>query len=225
MDSGSRWAWVLVPAALMPSLATAQSGRQWIDPPAELSVPAAPEAGPPRPLDGTSDRSVEPPPPLSAQRPAAPSRTPQEETENGTVTAAQPAALERTARNLAFKYMEYWSAPNHLTLDTAPLFYAPIVDFHGRRVSVRTLMAEKRRFVQRWPDRHYRYRPDTMAVSCDPDRRTCVVQSLFDFMASNPARRLHSRGVGRHELVIGFTDDRPAIVAETSQVLGQSRTP
>jgi hypothetical protein len=83
-------------------------------------------------------------------------------------------------------------------------------------------MGEKRRFVQRWPERSYRYRPDTMAVSCDPYGRSCVVQSLFNFTASNPARHLHSRGVGRHELVIGFSDERPAILAERARCSAQS---
>jgi len=220
MYGGLRWVWVLVPAALMTSAATAQTGRQWIDPPADLSAPAAPETSQPDLSKRTPLEPVKPPPPLSAERPAAPSRSPQE---TGTSVTARSAPQEQTARNIAFKYMEYWSAPNHLTLDTAPLFYAPTVLFHGRRVSVKTLMGEKRRFVQRWPERDYRYRPDTMEVSCDTDGRLCSVQSLFDFTASNPARHLHSRGVGRHELVIGFSEDRPAIVAETSEVLSPKR--
>jgi hypothetical protein len=219
MYGGLRWIWVLVPAATMTSAATAQ----WIDPPADLSAPASPETSQPDSSKPAPPEPVKPPPPLSAERPAAPPRSPQETTENGTSVTARSVPQEQTARNLAFRYMEYWSAPNHLTLDTAPLFYAPTVLFHGRHVSLKTLMGEKRRFVQRWPERDYRYRPDTMAVSCDPDRRSCVVQSLFDFTASNPARHLHSRGVGRHELVIGFTDDRAAIVAETSQVLSPKR--
>jgi hypothetical protein len=92
-------------------------------------------------------------------------------------------------------------------------------------VSLKSLMGEKRRFVQRWPERSYRYRPDTIEVSCHPDGRSCIVQSLFDFTASNPARHLHSRGVSRHELVIGFGEDRPAILTETSKVLSQKRVP
>ena len=223
MDCGSRWVWVLVPAALMTSAATAQTDRQWIDPPADLSAPAAPETSRPDASNRAPLEPVKPPPPLSAERPPAASRSLQEKAKNGTSVTARSALQEQTARNLAFKYMEYWSAPNHLTLDTAPLFYAPTVLFHGRSVSVKTLMAEKRRFVQRWPDRDYRYRQDTMAVSCDPDGRSCIVQSLFDFVASNPARHLHSRGVGRHELVIGFSEDRPAILAETSEVLSPKR--
>jgi hypothetical protein len=111
-----------------------------------------------------------------------------------------------------------------MTLDAMNRFYAATVRFHGRVLGARALLNEKRRFVQRWPERQYRHRPDSMEVACDSETATCRVRSVFDFEAENPRRRRRSRGVGALDLVISMKGHRPVIIAEDSEVLRRSRS-
>jgi hypothetical protein len=134
------------------------------------------------------------------------------------VTASE-AAAPLQARDLAFAYLNLWSAPNRVSLASAPSFYGSTVRFHGRTRPLGSVLAEKRRFAERWPNRTYRYRPETTQVSCETDRARCTVWSIFDFSASNTREGRRSRGIGEHELVVSFADSRPVIASENSRVL------
>ncbi|MET0528399.1 MAG: hypothetical protein ABW003_08645 [Microvirga sp.] len=129
-------------------------------------------------------------------------------------------AQEESARNLAVSYLDTWSDANHRAVQATPAFYGSTVMFHGRQVSVQNLLSEKRRFMERWPERHYRYRPETMIVMCQPGGTSCRVRAVYDFDASNSARGRHSRGTGVHDLVVSFAADKAVIVSESSRVLG-----
>jgi hypothetical protein len=126
---------------------------------------------------------------------------------------------EHDARVLAERYLELWSASNDQTLEATPTFYGSQVMFHGRSMSFAALLAEKRRFVRRWPDRTYRYQPGAMAIKCEANSNSCIVRSTFEFDAANAKLGRRSRGVGTHELVVNFTGDRLVIVSENSRVL------
>jgi hypothetical protein len=132
---------------------------------------------------------------------------------------AQPTSAADHARELAFTYLDRWSAPNRVALATAPSFYGPTVRFHGRTRTLRSVLDEKRRFAERWPDRDYRYRRETTLVDCSDAGARCTFRSTFDFAAGNARRGRRSRGVGEHELVISLEGARPVIASETSRVL------
>jgi hypothetical protein len=136
-----------------------------------------------------------------------------------TSQADRGGAREQDARDFAEHYLSAWSGSNDRALQVSPTFYGSGVTFHGRSMSASALLTEKRRFVQRWPDRNYRYQPGTMAITCQPNGRTCVVRSRFDFDAANTKLGRRSRGIGAHEIVVDFAGNRPVIVSENSQVL------
>jgi hypothetical protein len=131
------------------------------------------------------------------------------------------AASEQTARDLAIRYLASWSEPNQDALSDAGDFYGDRVVFHGRTVSVRRLVQEKRRFARRWPERTYRPQENTMKVACEPTGMVCTVHTMFDFIAANPRRGRRTEGVGALQLVVSFTNDQPIITAENSLVLNQ----
>jgi hypothetical protein len=135
------------------------------------------------------------------------------------------SSQEQAAQSFAIHYLNFWSASNRQALQTTPEFYGSRVLFHGKRMGFGELLAEKRRFAQRWPDRDYRYRPDTLNVRCSPGTNTCTVRSAFDFEAVNSKLGQHSRGVGTHELVVSFAGERPVITVETSRVLSRKKRP
>jgi hypothetical protein len=130
---------------------------------------------------------------------------------------------EQAARDLALTYLAHWSAPNRVTLASASSFYGPTVTFHGRTRTLGSVLAEKRRVAERWPDRTYHYRPETTQVSCEPGGARCTVWSIFDFSATNSREGRHSLGLGEHELIVNFSSGRPVIASETSRVVYRGR--
>jgi hypothetical protein len=183
--------------------AFAQGGRAWVDPPADLASPSAPEIG-------TSEA------PDFGQSPnAARSRGPR-----GTAPTRDRETLSRAeaSRQLVIDYLAMWSMNNRVALEATMGFYAPRVIFHGRTLTPAALAEEKRRFLERWPERDYRARPDTIQVNCDRSGQSCTVRSKFDFRAQNPSRRRWSQGSGTLELVVIFPEGRLAIASETSLV-------
>ena len=206
-----------------PGARSAQPDRAAPSPPAQPPVRSAePQPATPSPPAQPPIRSAEPQGPgaVPAQRAERPRGT------DGGGRAGQGvlASREEAARDLVSDYLDLWSAPNPLTLAASAEFYAPHVIFHGRAMNVRTLLEEKRRFVQRWPERRYRPRRETMGVACGPGGETCTVRSVFDFTAVHPERGRRSQGVATLELVVSFRDEeRPVITAETSLVHGRSR--
>jgi hypothetical protein len=135
------------------------------------------------------------------------------------LSAADPMSREQVARDLAYRYLNLWSAPNDVALSSAASFYGPVVLFHGRRRTLSSVLAEKHRFAERWPVRTYRYRPQTTQVACEASGERCTVWSMFDFSAASPRHHRRSRGIGEHELIVGFSPERPVIVSETSRVI------
>jgi hypothetical protein len=129
------------------------------------------------------------------------------------------AAKAQAARDLALRYIELWSEPNRVSIPAAAAFYGQSVVFHGKRRDISSVIAEKRRFAQRWPDRSYHYRPGTTYVGCESNGGSCTVWSIFDFSARAPGNHRQARGIGEHELVVSFAGGSPIIISENSRVL------
>jgi hypothetical protein len=173
--------------------AVAQTNPAWVDPVVRPSDIAAPELAAP---------------PEAAWPPAQGAW----ESDPNTLSA-------QAAQALAVEYLDLWSAPNRLTLATASSFYGSTVKFHGQERTLGSVVAEKRRFAERWPQRTYRYRPETTMVACESVGARCTVWAIFDFSAATPERGRRSLGIGEHELVVSLSSGRPVIVSETSRVL------
>lgn len=206
-----------VPADGQSPLAAAPADSEpSVEPADPTRVPADPAAtAVPAPVP----RSVRPKPERAPERRAPAVRSAGQSVPSDRDTAARMSA----ARELAVEYLNSWSAPNAEALSSAPAFYAPRVVFHGRAMSIRDLLEQKRRFAQRWPERRYRPLPDTTGVVCEADGASCTVRSVFEFAAANPRRGRRSQGIATLELVLSFAGDRPVITAESSLVHGRGR--
>ena len=163
---------------------------------------------------------------IAVPEPAAPLESAQTPAQ-GALQSDQSTLRAQAAQALATDYLDLWSAPNQLTLATASSFYGPTVKFHGQKRTLDSVVAEKRRFAERWPQRTYRYRPETTMVACESNGAQCTVWAIFDFSAAGPGRGRRALGIGEHELVVRISSGRPVIVSETSRVLhrGAVRNP
>ena len=128
-----------------------------------------------------------------------------------------PGGRAEAARALAASYLAAVSGPNEAMVGSSPHFYGGQVRFYGRATTRTALMAEKRGFVRRWPER--RYEPRAFRTTCTPGGETCTVRALVAFRAANPARGAVSRGSTELVLEVSFAGARPVIVAESGRVL------
>ncbi|MCJ2137252.1 hypothetical protein MKK69_24945 [Methylobacterium sp. J-026] len=133
---------------------------------------------------------------------------------------APGASAERAAaaRALTASYLATVSGSNDTMVGAATQFYATRVRFYGRPVTTAALVAEKRSFVQRWPER--RYEPRAMRTACDAE--TCTIRTLVAFRTANPGRGAVSSGEAELILEVGFAGTRPYILGETGRVLRRS---
>jgi hypothetical protein len=131
-----------------------------------------------------------------------------------------PASAERAAaaRALTASYLDTVSASGDTMVGAATRYYATRVRFYGRPITTAGLVAEKRSFVQRWPER--RYEPRAMHAACDAE--TCTIRALVDFRTANPGRGAVSSGEAELILEVGFAGTRPYILGETGRVLRRS---
>lgn len=127
------------------------------------------------------------------------------------------------SQDLTRAYFATFSEPNGVVLGATPRFYGDRVVFHGRTMSLSALLAEKRRFLARWPERRYRARPDSIRTACNAGIATCQVESTVDFVAANPGRGVRSEGTVAVRMALSFAGGRPVIVSESSRVLSRDR--
>ena len=131
--------------------------------------------------------------------------------------SAEPASGVRAAaaRALAAEYLAAVSSPGEAMVGAAPRFYGARVRFYGRATTLAALIAQKRSFVRRWPQRRYAAR--TIRTACDAEG--CTVRAIVDFHAASPGRGAVSRGAAELVLAVTFSGSRPVIAAETGRVL------
>ncbi|KAA2236624.1 hypothetical protein [Salinarimonas soli] len=139
------------------------------------------------------------------------------------VGAAEAADRDRAALDLAERYLEVWSARNDVMLEATPDLYAPAVGYYGRQTRRSELLAEKRRFADRWPVRRYTHRPETLRVTCDAQARSCLVRSLYDYKVANPGKGTRAQGSSGLALEVSFASDHPVIVSETAWKPGEAK--
>lgn len=99
-------------------------------------------------------------------------------------------------------------------------YYAPWLEKYWKRknVPVSEVIADKKRFLRRWPQRDYRMIDDSLEIYRlfdDPD--SYAVRFSYDFEARGRGRV--SAGLGLAELLIRFKDGYPIIYRETGRVV------
>lgn len=131
----------------------------------------------------------------------------------------QYTAMLNAAIGHVSRYHQVWSLPNETTMATLGTLFAPNVDFYGGNASRAAVMAEKQKFVLRWPVRDYRFRADGSASHCDANRKVCVVMGEIDWDARDPAHGRRSVGVASVLMTIDLNGPQPLIIGESGRVL------
>jgi hypothetical protein len=145
------------------------------------------------------------------------------------IVASQEApprtGLAGRATSLVLSLAARWSEPNAETLRTLDGLYADKVFYHGKFAPRQAVVAEKRRFAERWPQRSYKIRPHSLTVSCNAATEMCRVQGIMERELANPATDAKSRDITNFDYSISASGPTLKIAAETSAVSKLSDPP
>jgi len=129
------------------------------------------------------------------------------------------AQLIIRAADFASFYWAHIANENEEAIQFLSSAYTDSVDYYGRRTAKQTVIAEKRRFVQRWPERNYRPRSNDTSITCEAQNQQCTIQGIADFAAKNAARGKQERGSFHYTITVKLVDGSFRIVAENSNVV------
>jgi DnaJ domain len=106
--------------------------------------------------------------------------------------------LAADAKSFVSALTSKWSDTNAGTLDGLDAFYAAQVDYFGKRLSRERVLADKRRFVERWPERTYKIRSSYEQCSASE----CLVEGSVEWETRSAARKARASGVADFRYVL-----------------------
>jgi hypothetical protein len=123
-------------------------------------------------------------------------------------------------------YFKQWSVLSGAELMSAlAISYADNVEYNGVKKTAADVLADKQKWLQRWPTQNYRVRLESMTANCS-ERIECMATGIVDWVAKNPERST-AVGSSRFSFYLGkvsserFVIMRENIVVLTSQNSGR----
>lgn len=134
-----------------------------------------------------------------------------------------PPALDASAKQqlegaaVAFikGLIEHHGDNAELALAQVRTSYAPTVDYYGKWTDLNSIIEDKRSYFQRWPERGYDVRDNSIMVTCANDQ--CMVSGTYDWIVRSLPRHKQAKGVANFSYTIAISPN-PKIIAETSKV-------
>ena len=163
------------------------------------------------------------PPPISIaperSSPASPSSSPP------SAASLPPALLRQRAESFVSQLYSLTSSISEDDADSLANLYDDTVNYFGEDLSRDEVMARVRRFLERWPSRNYRPRPDATRIVCDEAKSICTVVGIVQFDARSIERNARSSGEATFEYQLQLTDPaEPKITGESGSVLTRNVT-
>ncbi len=144
--------------------------------------------------------------PSSSPSPPAPESAPDNSAEQ---------RMESSAVTFVKKLIEFHTENDEFALSQVQTFYAPIVDYYGKLTDLNSILLDKRNYFERWPERGYNIRDNSIMVTCGNDH--CMVSGIYDWVVRSLPRHKQARGAANFSYTI-LISPTPKIVAETSKV-------
>lgn len=130
----------------------------------------------------------------------------------------QPPVVEPEAAALAVvkELIEQQQPIEHMAIGQVVATYAPRVNYYGKMKDLTEIVADKRGYFQRWPERGYRIRDESVMVTCANDR--CMVSGTYDWIVRNVVRNKQAKGAARFNYTL-TSGAYPKVVAEGGEVI------
>jgi curved DNA-binding protein CbpA len=136
--------------------------------------------------------------------------------------APAAGALAVRAASFISARISSWSSANVSDLPSYVGAYADQVSYYGSVKSREAVLQDKRRFLERWPERRYELRPHSITAQCKAD--VCTVSGLLDWRARSIVRAASASGMAQFEYEVVLSDGAFRILSESSSVLRPQRT-
>jgi hypothetical protein len=108
-----------------------------------------------------------------------------------------------------------WSGTSADALSGLKAKYGAEVDYFGKRISRDRVLADKRRFVERWPERSYKIK--SSYEQCNAFE--CVVDGYMEWETRNPARKAMASGEATFRYVLKLSGHAFVIRAEGGNII------
>jgi len=101
----------------------------------------------------------------------------------GSAATAQPKSergmTAEGARQWLENYVRIWSSDSAVNIATVAKYYAPVVNYYGKRMNRMQVLADKRRYINTYPGRTYNIVEGTVAVGCNSARTMCTTSGVM----------------------------------------------
>jgi hypothetical protein len=102
-----------------------------------------------------------------------------------------PLTAERQVEFIVQDLLRAWNAGDIGSIKT---YYSDTIAYYGKRTGKFDVIVDKTRFIERWQNRNYIIRPDTLTIHCyvldhGSGRISCDVKGLMDWEATNASWR------------------------------------
>ncbi len=115
--------------------------------------------------------------------------------------------------------ISYFKAASGTGVDVAPLaqFYPTTVNYYGGNQARAKVMDEKRKFAERWPDRHYGVNTNSFKIQCGS---LCTASGVVAWDAKSYERGVHSTGTAN--IAFQISGDGPLLIlSENGSVINR----
>jgi curved DNA-binding protein CbpA len=130
-------------------------------------------------------------------------------------------ALDERAASFVSARISRWSSAGTADLAAFVSAYADQVLYYGSLKSREAVLQDKRRFLERWPERRYELRPHSITAQCKAG--VCSVSGLLDWRARSLARAASASGMAQFEYEVMVSDGTFRIISENSSVVRSRR--
>ncbi len=162
----------------------------------------------------------------SWQRAPAPAPSPPVAAAPAAVVSPPPPPPDPDARVTLF-VQRYYAALSGPEGDIANFIVQSVADpiqYYGRALSRRELVNQQVGYAQRWPERSFNVRTDTLRVAC-ANAASCTVSGIFDYTLHNAARRTGSSGTTRFDMRVSFASAPRLVSLSTVSLERHQLTP
>lgn len=102
------------------------------------------------------------------------------------------------------------------SLQVVANLYADTVSYYGKLKSLSDVLADKRDYFKRWPERAYHIRDDSLMVTCA--NGACMVSGVYDWAVRSIPRNKQAQGAARFSYTISLGAN-PKIISEAGNVV------
>jgi curved DNA-binding protein CbpA len=142
--------------------------------------------------------------------------------EDRVATRAPPSdSLEARAADFVSAQVSAWSSTNPINLATLASSYADEVFYYGSRKSRQAVLLDKRRLLERWPERIYDVQSGSITVQCLANM--CTVGGMIDWQTRSVPRTASASGIAQFEYKVTLSPGAFSILSENGSVVKRYR--